>query len=466
MIARAVLVGATVGLLWPANAPAQTATADAVLGKLPEIVLSAPGQSAREILPRVLRAAGVQFGLERGPRDADSMPIDFGRPPVRSFRLNGLTLREALDLIVREDPRYEWQEVNGRIIVRVGAFRGLGALDALVERFEVNRASYAEALAALASTLTPGRQAPAPRTFGVAVRVDVGPGVVAEPAPSSRSRRISVALAGTTVVEILEAIARAHGALSWIVDYDASGVGPEHASFTFLEGPMGATVRTPEAERLALEDAKRLVLPTFWSIATALSLYGDTARVRVGMEGLHEDAPRPLGEGPLVDLTGLAADAAIGRIVALDSRYVWESAGGLFNIRPAPHAAPRPSLLDTPIESFSVSEVTAEQALEALVRSFGPVRGGGSGGGGVRGLTERERHRLMNEERARAISLTLQHTPLREALNAICRAHGALSWFSRSYSSGRDTIHHSFTLRSYNGWTVGKTVELKEQGPK
>lgn len=60
------------------------------------------------------RAAGVPMGIELAP----------GTPrKVSPRRLTGLTVREADDVLAAVDPRYEWREMDGVIVIGLGTRR-------------------------------------------------------------------------------------------------------------------------------------------------------------------------------------------------------------------------------------------------------------------------------------------------------------------------------------------------------
>ena len=459
MRARSLLIGALAVIFYAGAATAQNRPlANTRLPAHPEIVLPIPlGESAPQVFQLVLQRAGVPHGIEFALKESDPADLDLARRPVRTMRLNGLRLRNALDAIVREDPRYDWQEVNGQIIVRVATLPGSSALDSRIERFAVSEATLTEALAALALTLNPNRAKPTVGTFGVSLEV-----LPASNAPATTQRgdplRASFSVEDATLLDILQALCRRYRSSSWSVQYAEAAAGPEHATIGLFGGATGAFVLSEEADRLAARRREGLVIPSFGPVASALSLYSDSMKVLIGTELLEE----PVSEGPTagqheIDLTGMPETTAVASIVALDSRYVWEDAGGIYSVRPAPHAVPVRSLLDTQIDSFVLTDATAEAALSALVERLGPITGGSEGRGGVRGLDNAEHARRVTEERARTFSLALQQTTIRAALNALCRAHGALSWTVRPYTSA-GKIRYSFTLRSYNGWSFGKDV--------
>jgi hypothetical protein len=143
---------------------------------------------------------------------------------------------------VRNDPRYEWIEVNGRILVRAARLRGRSALDARLQGFSVFRSSFIGALGALVKAIDRTRTQPAIDRFGL------GNG---ESTPSKRQSAdegmlLTFELANASVLDILEQIAVAHGRLSWSIQYDGGEPGFEHATITMI-GEEAAAVARPAA---------------------------------------------------------------------------------------------------------------------------------------------------------------------------------------------------------------------------
>ena len=60
------------------------------------------------------RAVGVPFGFEDLP--SNELTVSFQEP----VSLTGVSLRQALDFLSAADPRYEWREIEGMIVVSSG----------------------------------------------------------------------------------------------------------------------------------------------------------------------------------------------------------------------------------------------------------------------------------------------------------------------------------------------------------
>jgi hypothetical protein len=133
-------------------------------------------------------ATRTPFGLESAPP---------GSPHAQTeFVATGRSLGDVLEAITRLDPRYQWREMNGVIVVRpVTAWSdGESPLFALAPPVRLDGARSAEAVAAAAVAM--GRQPTE---------------LVAFP----DGRRVSVDLQGGTMLDLLNAIVRSHGELCW-----------------------------------------------------------------------------------------------------------------------------------------------------------------------------------------------------------------------------------------------------------
>lgn len=461
------IILALLSALPPGAAMAQPLrAADAIVRSGRPVVLEVPpGDMTFNVIGQVLQGAGVPHGIEQAPRMADVAPVDLARRPSRVVRLDGMRVGEALDTITREDPRYEWTEADGRILVRAAAARG-GALDARVDRFALTDVSFLEALSALVRAIDPSRPQPDVMRFGLSLEAggqkpapaDGSRG--AEPRIGADERLITLAMDGATLRDILDAIAQAHGELSWSVAYDPGGMRVEDATIWLGGRGVAAMAPSAHAEREAarMRDRDRIIVPIVGSLQGMLSLYTQRARVRTGIELLSDSAPALFLDVPRLDLTDVPPAAAIARIVAFDSRFDWVDANGIFNVRPKTEHAAGPSMLEQPIETFSVTEVTAEGALDAIGRLLGAVSAGaGSGQGGLIDVDEKEQQRRIAEGRARTISLTLANTTVRGILNAVCLAHGTLSWSLRPQPARDGRRTYTIEFESYDGWSVSRS---------
>jgi hypothetical protein len=109
----------------------------------------------------------------------------------------GLTFRQALDAYVAVDRRYEWREMDGVVVMRPVESWGRGdhLLGGPAGPAHLRDARISQAFDALRSAVDASRRWPA--------------------LPFGDEERISVEFAGGTVLELVNAIVRANGRLSW-----------------------------------------------------------------------------------------------------------------------------------------------------------------------------------------------------------------------------------------------------------
>jgi hypothetical protein len=425
-----------------------------------------PGSAAFNVLRRVLDSAGVPYGIEEAPSPQDVEPIDLAPKPDRVIRLDGMTVGAALNTIVQHDPRYEWNENGGRILVRAGSVRGSSALDARLERFNVSRVSFIGGLQALVRAFDPARPQPAIYRFGVK------PGVgdrTDRQTPTTRQSAdegllFTLDVANATVLDILEAIAAAHGRLSWSIQYDGAEAGIEHATISMMGEEASAVAASVRASREIARSHERVLLPVRRSIGMMLSMYSQRAGVPFGFESL-EGIPLDLSApGTTLDLTGLSRDVAVRRIVDLDSRFEVEDVGGIFNVRPKGNGTGDGSWLDARVDSFEVNDATIDGVFGALAQALGAIETGRAGSeGGPFGVTDpQEQRRRVLESRARRVSITLGSATVREILNEVARAHGSLSWTVRPATPAQGPRAFDVGFESWDGWSASRTLSLRE----
>jgi hypothetical protein len=143
-------------------------------------------------LPELADAVGVPMGVEMLPRKLRLA----GLPGFDGFPATGLPLRYVLQTLSALDLGYEWREMNGVIVFRpVDAWADADdPLYRLVNNVRLADVSTAEALGLVASLLDP----PVPRRAFV-----------------PDTRRVTVDLPQGTILELLNAVVRSHGEMSW-----------------------------------------------------------------------------------------------------------------------------------------------------------------------------------------------------------------------------------------------------------
>jgi hypothetical protein len=166
----------------------------------------------------IARAAGVPAGVERLPGRCE--PVLRGAAPrgerERVF-LAGVTVADAMNGLVKLDPRYHWVDADGVIVVRPAAAWAdqKHFLNVVFDSFGVADEHMGAALARFRDLVYGGRDREQP----IGVRSALG------------SRVFTLDRVGPiSASETLDAIVRAHGALSWEVVYCQPLAVPEFAT--------------------------------------------------------------------------------------------------------------------------------------------------------------------------------------------------------------------------------------------
>jgi hypothetical protein len=144
---------------------------------------------------RIAESAGVPLVFE-------ASPLDYRDPAIAAqrFDLDGLTVREALDALVAQDPRYRWEEHDGIVVIRpIGVLADAG--DALNQRIAAVRGDRVRPEDVLARVTAAVVGTGAPPTLPAAIA----------------SQEFALDAPGGTVLDLLAAAARAHGRVMWSV---------------------------------------------------------------------------------------------------------------------------------------------------------------------------------------------------------------------------------------------------------
>jgi hypothetical protein len=189
--------------------------------------LTAPSDASEiGLLSRIFRVAGTPFGFET---DA-AAPRPTSGAPVVPHDFAARTLRAALDAFVALDPRYDWRDLNGVIVVRARAAwtDPRNALNHSVRDVDWRDQDPVAAFNHVARLLYP------------AETHDTFEGLL-----PGNARRFDVQVRQGTVLDVLNAAARADGELGWVVLYSAGTSGPRF-SLTLGHYGNGPTASWPE----------------------------------------------------------------------------------------------------------------------------------------------------------------------------------------------------------------------------
>jgi hypothetical protein len=194
-------------------------------------------------------AVGVPAGVERVPGPCQPPrrdPNDTGERE-RVF-LAGTTVGDAMKALLALDPQYRWVDADGVLLVRpIAAWADTEHfLHATLPSFAIANEHMAGAMDIWRSAVSGGRAHEDLRQRGMRT--------------AEGSRLFEIPPTGAiSAIEALDAIVRAHGALSWDVAYCKSQIAPRYASLWLqtLE-PNGDRTGFPFRERYETIDGKTI----------------------------------------------------------------------------------------------------------------------------------------------------------------------------------------------------------------
>jgi hypothetical protein len=219
------------------------------------------------------------------------------------------------------------------------------------------------------------------------------------------------------------------------------GVGIKLATGAFVFGATVAMVQTAHRlDRIPVDPQRPVTafLPmSSINLRLTMSQIHLVARAQYGLELLPDGSMSPEGipTSParlprMMPLDGMTIEAAIDAILAEAPQYTSVTAGQIVDVMPR-----RRTFLDQRVPEFSFSNRTMLESLGLFERLFDRealVRppGGGWVGSFISSPNEdiAERMRLEAESRERRFSVNVKNVSARDVLNAICAAHGDLSW--------------------------------------
>jgi hypothetical protein len=350
-------------------------------------------------------AARVPIGVElAGPAIAQQHII----------MATGTKLGVVLDAIVAADPRYEWREDAGVIVIRPRQswIEGNPILDlpvAGIQRKEMQAIDGVLLLRQLFEQRGAANGLDDPKHFSI----DLPPG---------------------RLFDVLNGIARAHGSLAWMLQppnrrqrspayvyliTNRSGVGVS-VPVSILQQPhvlgLGLTARQawpgndsrPLLDRIvgSTRDGEPLIL-TGIAFLPALA---DAVGVPMGQQLVPPTDPAVIGLSMSVAATGLPLGTVLAAIVAQDPRYAWREMDGVIVFRPKAAWDNADDPLSEGIDAVRLNSVPIDEAIGVVLRAF---------------ASPAERPDIADRRR---ITVHLPPGTRLELLNAIVKAHGELSW--------------------------------------
>jgi hypothetical protein len=433
------------------SAQSQTAPLQRIIEK-PQAV-HAPahvcGSEAPWAVLKMGETAGVLTGAERLP--GRCAPTDHSGTEV--VQLQGLTVEAALNKIVAIDPRYEWRERHGVIVIRPVAAWGAAdnPLNLEMPGFATRDRNMRGALDAFSAIVLgkppaakPDREEPTEflrRTFSVTTRT--GP-----------------------AIDALDDIIRAHGALNWMASYrrrPASGDTLSVLMFGFDGVGTLEQRHSPDstAEEEIVDDPLQRIVDNDFEVQLPLHACSVPAtvgkivkrhQVPAGIEYLPESCPPTPPRGaptPSVSLAGMTVAAALDKLTALDSRYRWVESNGVAVVRPAAAWADPKNVLNFESASFTLQDTNLDDAVEAIASA----------------IDDREARWVAPQaartnQGSRQFSVKTGPTSLGGALDAIIRAHGDATWELKDFGpADPNRFMKMLSLYTFDGGALLKPIK-------
>jgi hypothetical protein len=169
----------------------------------------------------------------RVPLMFEASPLDYRDPAIvaQRFDLEGLTVREALDLLVAQDPRYQWEERDGVVVIRPSGLSSDrdAALNRRIRGVGGTHLRLEDVLTRITAAVAGPGSSP-----DVPLGIDSGDFALDVPSGSA--------------LDVLVAAARAHGGVMWSVPSGTEGRNRTGFSLgfrTFAGGGAGGTGSAP-----------------------------------------------------------------------------------------------------------------------------------------------------------------------------------------------------------------------------
>jgi len=439
---RTLLTATAFSLLLPHLAGAQNVLDRVVPDLSPIQPLQVSGVTTFDVGPLSL-VTGVPMGIERA--GGSQLPP----PTAPRVTVSGLTLRNALDLMMRLEPGYDWREIDGVIVIRPVA-------------------SWEDPAHPL--------RIPAPPLRVPALSVEAATTIVAAllgkrlngPIRPGEGKAFDLDARDGTMFDLLNAIVRAHGELAWTF-HPAEGDADHARYFVGFLGPAsrgayGVPGRLPPTP-LDLSEllgqtthADATVTPVLDRVVparsdkephTCIAINGATVTqlarlVRAPMGIQMTASTKPRWRSQPVPLTGLRLGDALDVMVRIDPRFEWRELDGVIVFRPVNAWRDSRDVLFTPTSPFRVDDVRTFEAMRAVVFAAG-----------------RRLEDLIGEfPDTKRISIDLANRTLFDLFNAFVRAHGELVWeFTPADTQTQKLgLRHQVTFHSFTGYASGWAV--------
>jgi hypothetical protein len=385
-----------------------------------------------QIIGKLSKAAGAPMGIELAPGAIRN---------TRPRKVTGLTVRAALEAITEIDPRYEWREMNGVIVLRTPE--------------AWNRANHPLNL-------------PVQSLFLGDIRARTALSVVAAflGAPQYRdtqlgdTKRFSLQLDAGTVLDLLNAAVRAHGELAWSLEWTrVNGTHIFPLTVSLYSGAFGNGVGVPglapdapvnvaryldsaaigkaALDRIVGIGPNELPLVVYGPYPSGVQNLASATRVPMGIEFLGPGQRPPMVE---IHATGRPLRDVLNAMIGVDPRYEWREMDGVIVIRPVAAWNDPQSMLFRIVEPVHLIDVPPQEALARVARAVGYPHPVGNAFGG------------------KLLSLVLPQGTLLDLVNAVLRADGELTWElspEPPLDGARSGYRHTFTFGVMGGGGYG-----------
>ena len=407
------------------------------------------------MLTAYARAAHVRVGLELVP------PPDFLGPPpgpAAPLDLTHVPPFEAIKRIVAYDSRYEVSQSKDAFhVTPTMAVPGrLMFMDKAVSGFTASHEAIGAVLGRIIWLL--GYQPAGTASVSAGPSMPMNAPGAAQRTQDIRTMPVTFTVGDrSTVRDVLDALCRAQGTLSWRLR-------PPSSTGTMVELRLTSTEGWTIAQSFAIpaQPVRPAGMPGV-PVPRAMDRDIGAIQVAIGSTGALNPFDQLLRQGVRTP-AGLEQLPAVRRMT-VDPRVVEKNApaltlgpgklsdalyvllervpdyeltieDGVLNIAPTSLLHSPTHFLNASLEHFEVHDVTIDQGVRALRHQLNPlypegVPGSGGSGGSAGGLVSAARMQAAQALFGRRISVSMDHASPREILNRLVSTHGEMMWSVR-----------------------------------
>jgi hypothetical protein len=371
----------------------------------------------------------------------------------------GRTLGDVLNELVALDPRYGWSETDGVILIRP---KGMQAEDpnALLRqrlsKIDLRGAGVEEVLAMYRER------------FGKASN------------PTHRIARdpwwdtiVSLRLTAPTVLELLNAVVKAHGDAIWVLSYFGPPATYERSRLEFIKsgGQTGNGYEARPWPPIPPRGIPPLPSPLkYLRPITPAGALGAAQQIALanhmptGVEmPIERTGERPMiGSGAALDLTGLSPEAAFDALRQEQPGFEWTTFGSVVRMYPTSSRPGTGGPLDRVVDRFDLNRASLGKAHNDVAglfdRSRWAIRMPSAPAPPRMALFAETLPVFSTAFEEPRITLSLKAVTIRDILDRIVAAHGEAGWTVdyRQAAGGDATM--SISMRTFDNTSRGITV--------